>query len=163
MIHEGNEERLRKILLSFSPKYYEVLKNGNKVFEYRKRFCDEEVMAYIYIGRPIQKIVGVAKLGRRIDLDKWYREYSETEIRKRIADFMTRNKYAMPIISFQEIEPIMISEIKKAFPKFYIPLSFRNLEPGDEISSYIESKQRFIGEIITHDFSTINPQNICEM
>lgn len=106
MIHEGNEERLRKILLSFSPKYYEVLKNGNKVFEYRKRFCDEEVMAYIYLGRPIQKIVGVAKLGRRIDLDKWYREYSETEIRKRIADFMTGNKYAMPIISFQEIEPI---------------------------------------------------------
>ncbi len=67
---------MRRILLSFSPNYYEVLRNGNKVFEYRKRFCNEEVLAYIYLGKPIQKIVGIALLGKRINLSDWYDMYT---------------------------------------------------------------------------------------
>ena len=50
---------MRTILLSFSPSYYDILKNGQKVFEYRKRFCNEKVKAYLYLGKPIQKIVGI--------------------------------------------------------------------------------------------------------
>lgn len=154
---------MRKIFLSFSPKYYDILRNGNKIIEYRKRFCDEEVLAYIYLGKPIQQVVAVAKLGKRIELKEWYENYSDAEIRKRIIDYMTRNKYAMPILMFQEIIPIPVVEIKKEFPNFYIPLSFRNLNPNDAITKYIEQKTVYVGEKISHDFSVIDPKNICEM
>ena len=38
---------MKKILLSFKPYWHEKIKSGEKIFEYRKRFCDEPVMAYM--------------------------------------------------------------------------------------------------------------------
>lgn len=154
---------MRKILLSFSPQYFDILKNGDKIFEYRKRFCNEEVIAYIYLGRPIQKIVGVARLGKRINLHEWYKLYTDEKTRSRIENYMERNKYAMPIKSYQDIKPIPIIEIKKIFPYFYIPLSFRNLEDEDELTKYIISNTKFVGNEVIHRFDFINPNNICEM
>lgn len=154
---------MRRILLSFSPNYYEVLRNGNKVFEYRKRFCNEEVLAYIYLGKPIQKIVGIALLGKRINLSDWYDMYTDENTRLRIKDYMTRNRYAMPIKSYQIIEPIPIIEIKKLFPDFYIPLSFRNLSDEDELTRYLIEHTRKIGTEVIHKFDIIEQKNICEM
>ena len=57
---------MRTILLSFSPIYYDILKSGDKVFEYRKRFCNEKVKAYLYLGKPVQQIVGILWLDKRI-------------------------------------------------------------------------------------------------
>ena len=154
---------MRTILLSFSPRYYEILRSGAKVFEYRKRFCNEKVRAYIYLGKPIQQISGIAILDKRIDLSSWYEEYNDIEIRKRIIDFQTKNKYAMPILEFQEIEPINISEVKRVFPDFYIPLSFRNLDSGDKLTEYIENRTIKKGQRILHKFTEIDPNRICEM
>ena len=37
--------------------YYEILK-GEKHFEYRKKYCKEESLAYIYISKTKKEIVG---------------------------------------------------------------------------------------------------------
>lgn len=163
MTLEVSIKRMRKIFLSFSPRYYDILRDGSKIFEYRKRFCDEEVLAYIYLGKPVQQVVAIAQLGKRIELKDWYNIYSDVETKNRIIDYMSRNKYAMPILMFQEINPISIAEIKSEFPNFYIPLSFRNLNSNDMVTKYIEDRTVYKGEKITHDFTVIDPRHLCEM
>lgn len=44
---------MREIILSFTPKWYDKLESGEKVFEHRKRFSREKVKAYVYLGKPI--------------------------------------------------------------------------------------------------------------
>lgn len=155
---------MRNILLSFSPRYYEILRNGEKVFEYRKRFCDEKVKAYLYLGKPVQQIVGILWLDKRIPLVRWKELYKDdVEVLGRIEDYLNRNKYAMPILKYQEIEPIDISDIKEKFPEFYIPLSFRNLEENSKLLEYIEKKTKYSGNAVKHSFDIIEKNRICEM
>lgn len=155
---------MRTILLSFSPSYYDILKNGQKVFEYRKRFCNEKVKAYLYLGKPIQKIVGILWLDKRIELSKWKELYKgNLSVSHRIDDYMQRNKYAMPILRYQEINPISIVDVKKVFPELYIPLSFRNLEENSDILKYLQDRTKFLGEVVTHNFENIDIDRICEM
>lgn len=46
---------MKSIFLSFSPEWYPYIENGKKIYEHRKRFCDEPVIAFLYLGLPIQK------------------------------------------------------------------------------------------------------------
>lgn len=155
---------MRTILLSFKPVYYDMLKNGEKVFEYRKRFCNEKVKAYLYLGKPIQKIMGILWLDKRIEISRWKEIYKDDlEVLHRIEDYMQRNKYAMPILKYQEIQPISIMDIKNEFSEFYIPLSFRNLEENSSLLKYIENRTEFRGKVVTHDFENIDLDRICEM
>ena len=66
---------MRTMLLSFKPKWFEKIKSGEKIYEYRRTFTDEEVMAYMYVSTPVKKIVGKIHLGKRIDLRDWRKEY----------------------------------------------------------------------------------------
>lgn len=38
---------MRKMLLSFKPEVYEKIKSGKKIFEHRRNFPDEPIMAYM--------------------------------------------------------------------------------------------------------------------
>lgn len=155
---------MRTIFLSFSPKYYDVLQSGAKIYEYRKRFCDEAVRAYIYLGKPVRKVVGIAWLGERISLEYWERVYFENkDVLRRIKNYSTRNKYVMPILKYQQIEPIDINCIKENFPEFYIPLSFRNLDEGSILLNFIEDNTVYKDKPIIHDFENVSEDRICEM
>ena len=44
---------LRKMLLSFRPDVYEKIKSGVKIFEHRRNFPDEPIMAYMYVSSPV--------------------------------------------------------------------------------------------------------------
>lgn len=63
---------MRKMVLSFKPSVYERIKAGEKIFEYRRTFPDDEIIAYMYVSTPIKKVMGILELGRRISLDEWY-------------------------------------------------------------------------------------------
>lgn len=41
---------MRTMLLSFKPEWFDKIKEGNKIFEYRRTFPDEEIMAYMYVS-----------------------------------------------------------------------------------------------------------------
>ena len=47
---------MRKMLLSFRPEVYEKIKAGQKIFEHRRNFPDESVMAYMYVSSPVKVI-----------------------------------------------------------------------------------------------------------
>lgn len=59
------------MLLSFRPDVYEKIKSGLKIFEHRRNFPDEPIMAYMYVSSPVKAITGVVYLGKRHCLSDW--------------------------------------------------------------------------------------------
>ena len=117
---------MRTILLSFDEKWYPVLKSGEKIFEHRRKFCNEEVRAFVYLGKPRQQIVAEIGLGKRELLEDWLQQYQEEkEVADRISDFMRRNKFAMKVLWFKEIEPINIIEVLELFPELIIATVYK--------------------------------------
>lgn len=43
------------MLLSFRPDVYEKIKSGLKIFEHRRNFPDEPIMAYMYVSSPVKQ------------------------------------------------------------------------------------------------------------
>lgn len=153
---------MKTIFLSFSYEWYQPLKDGLKIFEHRSRFCDEEIRAYIYIGIPYQQLVAIITLGKRILLSDWLVKYKDDkEACMRIKNFMERNTYAMPVLIFQEIEPISIKKMKQEFPNFVIPRSYFYLDKEEEIFNYIQKHTRFIGSERKNNFNKLDSNNIC--
>lgn len=50
------------MLLSVRPDVYEKIKSGLKIFEHRRNFPDEPIMAYMYVSSPVKAITGVVYL-----------------------------------------------------------------------------------------------------
>lgn len=57
------------MLLSFRPDVYEKIKSGVKIFEHRRNFPDEPIMAYMYVSSPVKAITGVVYLLKSLDMD----------------------------------------------------------------------------------------------
>ena len=153
---------MRTILLSFDEKWYPVLKRGEKIFEHRRKFCNEEVRAYLYLGKPRQQIVAEIGLGKRELLEDWLQQYQEEkEVADRISDFMRRNKFAMKVLWFKEIEPINIIEVQELFPELKIPISFHFLDKKPDVLKWLDDNKHYTGYQIENDFSNVGRDNIC--
>ena len=68
------------MLLSLKPEIFELIRSGRKIFEYRHQFYKEEIGAYLYISKPIQKIVGYIEFDKRIDLNDWKEKYKDNKV-----------------------------------------------------------------------------------
>ena len=153
---------MRTILLSFDEKWYPVLKSGEKIFEHRRKFCDEEVRAFLYLGKPRQQIVAEMGLDRRELLEDWLQLYQDDEaVANRIRDFMQRNKFAMKVLWFKEIEPINIAEVQELFPELKIPISFHFLDKKPDVLKWLDKNKQYTGYQIENDFSNIDKEDIC--
>lgn len=153
---------MRTILLSFDEKWYPVLKSGEKIFEHRRKFCNEEVRAFLYLGKPRQQIVAEIGLGKRELLEDWLQQYQEEkEVADRISDFMRRNKFAMKVLWFKEIEPINIIEVQELFPELKIPISFHFLDKKPDALKWLDDNKHYTGYQIENGFSNVGRDNIC--
>lgn len=150
------------MLLSFSPKWYDDLSSGRKIYEHRKRFFKEPVIAYIYLGLPYRQIVAKVELGAPIPMEKWLNDYkSDPEAICRIKDFMQRSNVAMPILSFQKMKPIDAREMEKKIQGFRVPISYMFLDDKPELNDYVTSREILVGEKIVHNFDHITSEDIC--
>ena len=50
---------MRKMLLSMQPFWTEKVLSGSKIYEYRNRFPDEQIKAYIYESAPCNGILNL--------------------------------------------------------------------------------------------------------
>ena len=66
---------MKEIFLSFRPEYFKPLLYGIKKYEYRKRFCDEETKAYLYLSGKSRQVVGIMELGKTVRLDLTRNDY----------------------------------------------------------------------------------------
>lgn len=153
---------MKTMLLSFKPEWFEKIKNGSKIYEYRRSFANEEVMAYMYVSTPMKMIVGKIHLGKRIDINTWKDKYhNNPEIVERIDDFLTRHQYAMPIISFQMTEGIDLETLRQFNPKFVCPQMYYYLDNYTELFEFIRKNAADKGMKQMNEFENASLDEIC--
>lgn len=150
------------MLLSFKPEWFNKIKDGSKIFEYRRTFPDEEILAYMYVSSPMKKIVGKIHLGRKIDINTWKEQYKDdAEVCERIDDFLTRHTFAMPVLSFQMTDEIDLETLRQFKPDFVCPQMYYYLENYPDLFEFIKDKAVDIGELQVHSFDEISSEDIC--
>lgn len=150
------------MLLSFKPEWFNKIKDGSKIFEYRRTFPDEEILAYMYVSSPMKKIVGKIHLGRKIDINTWKEQYKDdAEVCERIDDFLTRHTFAMPVLSFQMTDEIDLETLRQFKPDFVCPQMYYYLENYPDLFEFIKEKAVDIGELQVHSFDEISSEDIC--
>jgi len=134
---------MKEIFLSFRPEYFKPLLYGMKKYEYRKRFCDEETTAYLYLSGKSRKVVGVMELGRPVRLDLTREDYlNYPETLKRVDKYiLTKNINAVPIKSLALFaNPIRLDEIRNKIPNFMPPQMYFVLDNHPKLKSLLENK-----------------------
>lgn len=153
---------MRTMLLSFSPRWYDDLSSGRKIYEHRKRFCTDSVCAYIYLGLPYRQIVAKIILGPKENMADWLIQYKDDPAAvERIQDYLTRSNVAMPIHSFQAIKPIDVRKMEKKIPGFRVPISYMFLDDKPILLNYIQSHEELVDSKIVHNFDNITSKDIC--
>ena len=153
---------MRTMLLSFKPEWYEKIRSGEKIYEYRRIFASEEVIAYMYVSTPVKKVVGKIHLGKRINLNEWLYKYKDdVEVYARIQDSIQRHQYAMPIKSFTMTKEITLEELRMFNSKFVCPQMYYYLDNYPELFDFIKNHASELDEVIEHDFTYINKDDIC--
>ena len=154
---------MRKMLLSFRPDVYEKIKSGVKIFEHRRNFPDEPIMAYMYVSSPVKAITGVVYLGKRHCLSDWMEVYKEdsnavTRIKEYIEKYHYR--YAMEIDGFQETSQISLDDLRENVPGFVAPQMYIYLD-NTELLKYIEKNVIVYTNKIEHEHEEMCPQIVC--
>lgn len=135
----------KEIFLSFKPEFFRPILYGIKKYEYRKRFGNEEVRAYLYLSAPIKKVIGILELGKPIIIEEVISKYEKnSEQYKRLKECLdNKEKYAIPIKSFRLIKnPIGIEKIKK-IEKFNVPQCYLNLKNYSKILEYLKEQEYY--------------------
>lgn len=155
---------MKKILLSMQPHWKEKIMSGEKILEYRTRFLDEEVIAYLYVSKPVCGIAGILHLGKKIYLEDWLEKYKDDLlIFQRIQDYMQRkNKVAMPVVSFQETETIYRTDLNEKLDKFVVPQSYYYLKEGSALTDFLSEKIILLGERKYNNFSENIDDDVCK-
>ena len=151
------------MLLSFRPDVYEKIKSGVKIFEHRRNFPDEPIMAYMYVSSPVKAISGVVYLGKRHCLSDWLEYYKEdSNAVTRIKEYMEtyHYRYAMEIDSFQETSQISLDDLRENIPGFVAPQMYIYLD-GTELLEYIESNLKMTDLQVEHSFERIEACLVC--
>ena len=74
---------------------------------------------------------------------------------------MQRNKFAMKVLWFKEIEPISIVELQEKYPELKIPISFHFLDNKPDVLKWLDANKQYTGYQIENDFSDIRKDDIC--
>ena len=151
------------MLLSFRPEIYDKIKSGLKMFEHRRNFPDEPIMAYMYVSSPVKAITGIVFLGKRYNLSDWLEEFKDDgNAAERIKKYMEiyHYRYAMQIDKFQETSQISLDDLRKNIPGFAAPQMYIYLD-NTKLIKYIESNLEIKDVHIEHSFDVISDFQVC--
>jgi len=153
---------MKEIFLSFRPEYFKPLLYGIKKYEYRKKFCDEETKAYLYLSGKSRQVIGVMELGRPVRLDLTRNDYlNYPETLKRVDEYiLSKDINAVPIKSLALFDkPISLEEIRMEIPNFMPPQMYFNLENHPKLKVLLE-KQVINEKLFTHKHEDIYYDNL---
>lgn len=153
---------MRTMLLSFKADVYKRVITGEKIYEHRKVFPDEPVVAYLYVSAPVKAITGIMKLNNKTSIASWKDKYSyDDKALTRIDEYLVYHKYAMEITEFQETNSIPLEQLHDKMPGFVVPQMYYYIE-NSELLEYLEKNLQPVGEKIVHDFSDVSSDLICK-
>lgn len=149
------------MLLSFKPEVYDKIKAGVKIFEHRRNFPDEPIMAYMYVSAPIKAITGIVYLGKRHLLSDWKEEFKyDKDAVARIEEYEKLYRYVMEIDEFQETTEISLDILRRDVPGFVAPQMYIYLDKT-ELLFYIEKYLENQSVNIKHEFNDIKSEQVC--
>lgn len=149
------------MLLSFKLEVYDKIKAGVKIFEHRRNFPNEPIMAYMYVSSPIKAVMGIVYLDNRHDLSQWKKEYAyDLDTVKRIEKYEKSYRYVMEILEFQETSKISLAELREKVPGFVVPQMYIYLDNTD-LLRYIENSIQYKEVNIKNRFDEITEKHIC--
>jgi len=132
---------MKEIFLSFKSEYIKPVLYGLKKYEYRRRFCSEETIAYLYLSGKVKKVIGILELGSPIRLDLTRKNYINfPETLKRIDNYIEDKVLnAIPIKSFSFFtNPLSLEEIRKNIPNFMPPQMYYILDNQPELNKLLK-------------------------
>lgn len=152
---------MRIMLLSLKEDVYKRVLSGEKIFEHRKVFPNEQVKAYLYVSTPKKAICGIMYLSNRTSLTDWKDKYKEDlEVVKRIENYLPKHKYVMEINKFENTNAIPLEQLRKDLSKFVVPQMYYFIE-NTELLSYIEKNLIPDGNVINNKFENVTRDYIC--
>ena len=153
---------MKEIFLSFRPEYFKPLLYGIKKYEYRKRFCEEETRAYLYLSGKSRQVIGVMELGKPIRLNLTREDYlNYPETLKRVDEYILSNDInAVPIKSLALFDkPINLDDIRKEIPNFMPPQMYFVLDNHPKLKSLLE--RQFLNEkLFVHNHNQVYYDNL---
>ena len=155
---------MKEIFLSFRPEYFKPLLYGIKKYEYRKRFCDEETKAYLYLSGKSRQVVGIMELGKPIRLDLTRNDYlNYPDTLKRVDEYiLSKDINAVPIKSLALFKyPISLNEIRKEIPNFMPPQMYFVLDNHTNLKQILE-RQPINGKLFLHKHNEIYYDNLAK-
>ena len=153
---------MRTFLMSFNPIWADKIKSGEKIYEYRQRFCDEDAKVYMYITKPVMQVCGILELKRRIPLAEWEKKYSyNNELVQRIKKYRIKNNYAMPIKCYHETNALSLEAIRNEFKGFFAPQFCYDLDRNIALKEFIEKKCGMTGVSIYNEIEVEKESEIC--
>lgn len=153
----------KSIFLSFRPEFFRPILYGIKKYEYRKRFCKESVIAYLYLSSPVQEVVGIMELEKPLISEELEKRYSnDSVVHTRIQRAISNGEhYIIPISSLTLFEtPVPIRKLKEINPNFSVPQCYCNLENQNDIFEYLK-KQKLLDTEFCNKHSKIYEENLC--
>lgn len=149
------------MLLSFKPEVYEKIKSGKKIFEYRKNFPNEPIMAYMYVSAPVKAVTGIVYLGKRHLLSDWKETFKDDkDAVVRIGQYGESYQYAMEIMEFQETTSVSLDDLRRDVQGFVAPQMYVYLD-GTALLNYIEKHITYKEKNVTNTFECIKSEEIC--
>lgn len=145
--NRNTQSSKRIVLMSIREEYYNEILSGKKHFEYRKKYCEEESIAYIYISKTKKMIVGKIWFGRPIiDSAENIASLAENDqpgVYQNIKDYIGKNNgYAIPVQKIELINEISLKDIKEKINNFCPPQSYYYLDNKQLLLDYIEEKEK---------------------
>ncbi len=154
---------MKEIFLSFRPEFLKPILYGMKKYEYRKRFCDEETRAYLYLSGKSRQVIGVMELGRTIRLKETRDNYiAYPDTLKRVDEYVNQDKImnAVPIKSLELFDqPITLEEIRTEIPNFRPPQMYFVLDNQPKLKDILK-KQHLNKPIFIHKHDKIYYDNL---
>lgn len=155
---------MKVIFLSFRSEYFKPLLYGIKKYEYRKRFCDEETKAYLYLSGKSRQVIGFVELGKPIRLDLTrnnYLDYPDTL--KRVDNYILNGDVnAVPIKSlFLFKNPISLDDIRKEIPGFMPPQMYYVLDNHPKLKDILE-KHVIGSKLFVHKHDVVYYDNLAK-
>ena len=154
---------MRTLFLSFNDRYFRPLFYGMKKYEYRKRFCNEESICYLYLSGKTRKVIGILKLGKPVKLKEIVnrlQDYKETK--KRVENYIEQGvENAVPILELSLFKKeITLEDLREKFKGFMPPQMYYDLDKNKELLNYLQ-KQEIDKTIFVHKHDKIYYDNLC--
>ncbi|MCM3128895.1 hypothetical protein ACFQ3J_09400 [Paenibacillus provencensis] len=135
----------RQIILSLQPEPYQLIKEGKKTIEFRRRFIKEPAAAFVYVSSPVKQIKAFIEFGMPIqeDIDtlvsiaEGHGQGSGAELREYFSG--VSYGYAIPILSCIEFAPMSLELLKGGY-EFNPPQSYMNLSVNPRLEQALLNK-----------------------